>query len=170
MGRKVIDGVVLSIVLGLSACSSPAGVGPSSSSSTSGPSSTPSVSSSSTSGSAVLRGVPVTSFDCRPNLTQGASGVQVPAPDVSEFLLCPMPSAQHSRAATVVAGNLHFGPLLDALTATDIPRSTRRCPMYAEAVQVILAKTRTGVIRVKIPVDGCGHYQHLDVLMVARSS
>lgn len=170
MGSKVMAAVVLSVVLGVSACSSSARVGPPSSSNTSLSSS--SLSASSTARGAVLRGVPVTSFDCSPNLTPGVGGVpvQVPARDVTGFLLCPMPSPQHSRAVTVVAGNVHFGSLLGALTAPDMPRSTGRCPMYADAVQVILAKTRTGVMRATIPVDGCSHYQHVDVLMAARAS
>jgi len=42
--------------------------------------------------------------------------------------------------------------------------------MYADEVQVILAKTRTEVLRATIPVDGCGHYQHINVLMAARSN
>jgi hypothetical protein len=162
VSSKVIAAVVLSVVLGVSACSSPAHVGPPPS---------PSASSSTARG-AGLRGVRVTSFDCLPNLTQAVGGVhvQVPARDVTEFLLCPMPSAQHLGAVTVFAGNVHFGPLLGAFTAPDMPRSTRVCPMYADAVQVILARTRTGVMRATIPVDGCGHYQHVDVLMAARAS
>jgi hypothetical protein len=168
VGSKVIAAVVLSVVVGVSACGSPAHVGPPSSSHTSKPSSSPSASSSSAHG-AVLRGVPVTFLRCPPNLMQGVGGVPVPARDVTEFLLCTMPSARRSTAVTVSASTVRFGPLLAALTAPDLPRSTRVCPMYADAVWVILARTRSGVMRVTIPVDGCGHYQHVDVLMAARA-
>ena len=172
MGNRVIAAVVLSVLLCVSACSSPAHLVPPSSSNTSLSSSLPSASSTSTARDAVLRGVPVTSFGCPPNQMQPVGGVRVhvPASDVTEFLLCPMPFPRHSRAVTVFAGTVHFGPLLGALTAPDMPRSTGMCPMYADAVQVILAKTRTGVVRATIPVDGCGHYQHVDVLMAARAS
>jgi hypothetical protein len=169
VGGRVIAAVVLSVVLGVSACGSPAYVGPPPASHTSPPSSSPSASSSSSARDVVLRGVPVTSLHCPPNLMQGVGGVPVPARDVTEFLLCPMPSPQRSTAVTVIAGTVHFGPLLAALTAPDLPRSTGVCPMYADAVQVILARTQSGVMRVTIPVDGCGHYQHVDVLMAARA-
>jgi hypothetical protein len=96
--------------------------------------------------------------------------VRVPAGEVTEFLLCPMPSPQPSRAVRVVPDNAHFAPLLGALTAADATRSTGICPMYADVVQVILARTRTVVLRARIPVDGCGHYQHINVLTAARSS
>jgi hypothetical protein len=165
----VVAPVVLSVVLGVTACGSPAHVGPPSSSHASLPSSSPSASSTSSARGAVLRGVKVALLHCPPNLMQGVGGVPVPARDVTEFLLCPMPSLQHSTAVTVVAGTVHFGPLLAALTAADLPRSTRVCPMYADGVQVILASTQSGVMRVTIPVDGCGHYQHVDVLVAARA-
>jgi hypothetical protein len=172
VGSRVIAAAVLSVVLGVSACTSPMHVGPPSSSNTSPPSSSPSASSSPAARGAVLRGLPVTSFACPPNLIRAVGGVPVPLPasDVTEFLLCPMPFPQHSRAVRVIAGNVHFGLLLRALTAPDLPPSTGLCPMYADAVQVILAKTRTVVMRAAIPVDGCGHYQHVDVLTAARAS
>jgi hypothetical protein len=169
VGSRVIAAIVLSVGVGVSACGSPAHVGPPSSSHTSKPSSSPSASSSSSAHGAVLRGVPVTFLRCPPNLMQGVGGVPVPARDVTEFLLCPMPSARRSTAVTVSASTVAFGPLLAALTAPDLPRSTRVCPMYADAVRVILARTRSAVMRVTIPVDGCGHYQHVDVLMAARA-
>ena len=169
VGSKVIAAVVLSVVLGACACGSPAHVDPPSASKTS---MSPSASLASTVGGAVLHGVAIPSFDCRPNLTQGVGGatVEVPARDVTEFLLCPMSFPQHSRAVTLVADNVHFSALLGALTAPDMPRSTPICPMYADALQVILAKTRTRAVSARIPIDGCGHYQHVEVLMAAHAS
>lgn len=172
MGRWVVAPLVLAVVLGVLGCGSTAQVGAPSSSNTSLPSSSPSASSSSPAHGPVLRGVAVTPFDCSAKLRQGVGGVpvRVPAGEVTEFLLCPMPSQQPSQAVKVVPGNAHFAPLLGALTAADAPRSTGICPMYADEVQVILAKTRTEVLRATIPVDGCGHYQHINVLMAARSN
>ena len=86
------------------------------------------------------------------------------------LVLCLISSSHYPTAVRVVVGNVHFRALLEALTAADAPRSNAMCPLYADVTQVILARTRTGVVRVRIPIDGCGHYQHVDVLMAARPS
>ena len=170
MGRRFIAPLVLVVALGVSSCGSLARVDSPSSPNTAQLSASPSASSSSRSGGPVLRGVPVLSFSCPPKLGQGAGRVpvRVPAGDVTAFTLCPMSSSHYPTAVRVVAGNVHFRALLEALTAADAPRSNAMCPMYADVTQVILARTRTGVVRVRIPIDGCGHYQHVDVLMAAR--
>jgi hypothetical protein len=172
MGRRFIAPFVLVVALGVSSCGSVVRVDSPSSRSTAPLSASPSASSSSASGGPVLLGVPVPSFGCPPKLEQGAGRVQVrvPAGDVSAFTLCPMSSSHYPTTVRVVAGNVHFRALLEALTAADAPRSNGMCPLYADVTQVILARTRTGVVRARIPIDGCGHYQHVDVLMAARAS
>jgi hypothetical protein len=117
-----------------------------------------------------LRGVAVRAFECpsRP-LSPAASPTPIEAPEA--LLLCPlgMPG-QPSNAVTVAATQPVFHALVAALSRAHEPSTGAVCPAYADLMQVVLAKNRSGAYQVSIPTDGCGHYQRdaLDALSRAR--
>lgn len=65
-----------------------------------------------------------------------------------------------------------FAALLSALSRPDEPKTSAVCPLYADMLQVVLAKTGAHSYQVSLPVDGCGHYQRLvlDALNHARGN
>lgn len=76
------------------------------------------------------------------------------------LLICPLQVPNATQAATSVGPSSPWFPaLLSALSASDVPRQSGPCPLYADVVQHLLARSATEVILVHIPVDGCGHYQ-----------
>ena len=119
---------------------------------------------------AVLRGVPVQSFQCSPPTVP--SGVPVPIVGAQAFLLCPLGApGQPSKAVTVRVSDPAFAALVRALSAADIPATPGTvCAAYADLTQLVLAKTNGRVYQVSIPTDGCKHYQRnaLDALRRAR--
>jgi len=117
-----------------------------------------------------LRGVPVRAFECPSRFVSAAAvPTQIDAPEA--LLLCPlgMPG-QPSNAVTVPATQAIFPALVAALSRAHEPSTGAVCPAYADLMQVVLAKTRSGTFQVSIPTDGCGHYQRvaLDTLNRAR--
>lgn len=116
-----------------------------------------------------LRGIEVTAFACSPEVLRASARepIHIPLSDVTAFLLCPSP--QNASAVTVHPGDEHFRSLLAVLSAPDAKPSISACPQYADLLQIILANTRTGAARVRLPVDGCGHYQHVAILIAART-
>lgn len=108
-----------------------------------------------------LRGSPVARFACPTTPTEGGRApVRVAVSSVTGVLLCPTatPSGSGSEV-TLTPSDPAFDPLLVALARPDDPRSTGPCPMYADLVQPVVARTSSVVILVHVPVDGCLHYQ-----------
>lgn len=60
---------------------------------------------------------------------------------------------------TLSSGDPRFAPLASALSEADLPRQSGPCPLYADVVQPVLARTTSQVLWVHVPVDGCGHYR-----------
>lgn len=118
----------------------------------------------------VLRGIPVTKFECPPRPVSPAAS-PTPIGAAQALLLCPlsMPGLS-SKAVTVTASQPLFKALSAALSAADEPPTGSPCPAYADLPQFVLAKTRDRVYQVSIPTDACRHYQRgaLDALNRAR--
>ena len=153
-------GWCLSLVLLLSACGSSHQVATPPSTSTSAP----------VAPSLVLRGSPTSEFKCPPRFEPP---VAAPAPITAPqaLLLCPLGfPGQHSTAVTIAANQPAFRPLIRALSQPDEPSTGGACPAYADLQQLILTKTDRGVFQVRIPTDGCGHYERaaLEALNRAR--
>ena len=109
----------------------------------------------------VLRGEVTGPFVCPPAGADPGSGATLPAASVTELLICSPAVPNGPRAAvTVGPSSPQFGPLLSALSGRDEPRAAGQiCPLYADVVQPVLARTASTVLVVHIPVDSCGHYQ-----------
>ena len=116
-----------------------------------------------------LRGVRVRAFACTPRPISAASSPEpVAVPDA--FLLCPLGvPEQPDRAVTVAAGRPSFAALVAALSAADEPPGKGVCPAYADALQIVLARTHAGVYLVTIPTDSCRHYQHGALVALGRA-
>ena len=113
-----------------------------------------------------MRGTPVGGLDCpAASAATGGTGVpgsvSVPASQVSSVVLCPL-TAPSSTGSPVTIGRSdpRFAPLVSALSLPDetMPPGQHMCAMYADLVQVVLAATPSGDLRLHVPVDGCGHY------------
>ena len=119
-----------------------------------------------------LRGVPVSKFECPSRPVSPTANVTTIA-EVEVLLVCPlgMPGPT-SKAVTVAATDPQFAVLVTALSAPDEAPTTGACPMYADALQYVFAKTPDGVYQVSIPTDACRHYQQgaLDALNQVRQS
>jgi hypothetical protein len=122
-----------------------------------------------------LRAAPVGAFVCSTQDDQGlAAGtgtpVTVPSGAVQAFLLCPLPlPTGPGKPVLVVRADPGFSALLGLLSSPDQPPTAQACAMYADAPQVVLARTAGGAYAVHIPVDGCGHYQHPEILGALRT-
>jgi hypothetical protein len=116
----------------------------------------------------------VQAFACPPHVvTPSAKPAPIGTPQT--FLLCALEMpGQASRNVTVAAGGSAFDSLVSALSRADepAPGPGTVCALYADLVQVVLAKTDAGVYRISIPVDGCGHYERsaLTALQAARAA
>ena len=121
----------------------------------------------------VLRGAPVGSFECPPRPVSSVVS-SIPIDAVQTLLLCPtsMPGLS-ANAVTLGADRPIFKTLIAALSAADEPPTRGAvCPLYADLLQVVVAKTSGGVYQVSIPTDACNHYQRdaLDALNRARGT
>jgi hypothetical protein len=117
-----------------------------------------------------IRGAALSVYSCHAQEVGQAASV-APA-QVLQFRLCALPyQGPSSHTVTIRRGDSDLGRLRRALSAPDAPKSTGACPMYADVVQQVLAKTASGYLLVHIPVDGCGHYQSaaLAALNAARA-
>jgi hypothetical protein len=121
-----------------------------------------------------LRGVSVQALACPARVvTPSAKPARIDAPQA--FLLCALDiPGQPSTNVTVAAGGPAFDSLVSALSRADepAPGPGTVCALYADMIQVVLAKTTAGVYQVSIPVDGCGHYERpaLTALQAARAA
>jgi hypothetical protein len=116
----------------------------------------------------------VQALACLPHVV-APSAKPAPIGTPRAFLLCALEMpGQPSRNITVDAGGSVFDSLVSALSPADepAPGPGTVCALYADLVQVVLAKTDAGVFQVSIPVDGCGHYQRsaLTALQAARAA
>jgi hypothetical protein len=104
-----------------------------------------------------LHGFIVASFTCVASFNPGPT-LTVPASAVTTLLLCPPETPhQQQKPVTVTGSNRGFEPLLTALAAPDEPRQAgQACPALAVVPSPILARTASGSVLVKVPVDGCG--------------
>jgi hypothetical protein len=120
-----------------------------------------------------LRGIPVRNFQCPPRPASSRVS-SIPIEGVQALLLCPTSAPGRSLKTVKVGANQpSFEVLVSALSAADEPPTSGAvCPAYADLLQYVLAKTRTGEYQVSIPTDACGHYQRgaLDALNDARRS
>ena len=112
---------------------------------------------------AVVRGSPVGSLACPAPSSGGAvpASVSVPADRITTIVLCPLlGSSDAPSTVTIARGDARLAPLVAALSVADKPSPPGQqvCAAYADAVQVVLAATPSGDLRVHVPVDGCGHY------------
>jgi hypothetical protein len=118
----------------------------------------------------MLRGVPVSRFECPPHPTSAALPARIV--DVQAVLVCPLPApGVPAKAVTISSHQPQFASLLAALSVRDEPSTTGACPAYGDVPQLLLAKTTRGVYAVSIPVDACHHYQRpaLEALNRARA-
>ena len=108
-----------------------------------------------------VRGEPVSAFACPGPGSAAMPSRSVPAASVTELLVCSprVPNGGEGTSVAVPRSSPHFGPLLSALSAADMPHSTGPCPLYADVAQPVVARTATGILLVHIPVDGCDHNQ-----------
>lgn len=158
-----LSAACLSAACLIAACGSPAKVSTPGSTSTSVP----------TRSTRVLRGTAVGSFECRPQ--QVSSGVgSIPINAVQTLLLCPLSTAgAPTKPVTLGVDRPTFTALIAALAAADEPPTPGAvCPLYADLLQVVVAKTSDGVYQVSIPTDACRHYLRgaLDALNRARGT
>lgn len=103
---------------------------------------------------AVLRGTVSDSFNCPPSGGGASSTVSTSA--VTALLVC---GREGKEDVTLSPGDRRFAPLVSALSEADLPRQSGPCPLYADVVQPVLARTASQVLVVHVPVDGCGHYR-----------
>jgi hypothetical protein len=163
----------LSLVWLVAACGSSAHV------STLGPTSTTRGSADTTSTSVptpstrLLRGTPVAGFECPPHPVSSAVS-SIPIDAVQTLLLCPLGTAGVSAdAVTLGVDRPIFKVLIAALAEADEPPTRGAvCPLYADLLQAVVAKTSGGVYQVSIPTDACKHYERdaLDALNRARGT
>jgi hypothetical protein len=108
----------------------------------------------------VLRGVPVSKFNCPPQPTSPAAPNAYPIVGVQALLLCPLNTpGVPTKAVTITNRHPQFATLLAALSVPDEPLTTGACPAFADLPQVVLARTPHGAYQLSIPVDACHHYQ-----------
>jgi hypothetical protein len=109
---------------------------------------------------ATLRGEQVGGFACPSPAGAAPAVTTVPTTGVTALLLGrPGGPGGPGGAVTVTPTDPGFAPLLSDLAEPDQPRSGSVCPLYADVVLPVLARAGSEVIRVHIPVDGCGHYE-----------
>ncbi|HVT21253.1 MAG TPA: hypothetical protein VHE57_07700 [Mycobacteriales bacterium] len=73
-------------------------------------------------------------------------------------VVAPSPFNKPATAVTLPVGDPRFTDLLRALSLPDLPRAKgMMCPLYADLVQPVLARTASTAILVHLPVDGCDH-------------
>ncbi len=163
----------LSVVWLVAACGSSAHVSTPGSTSTTRGSAITTSTSVPTPSTRVLRGTPVGSFECRPRPVSSVVS-SIPITAVQTLLLCPLSTAGVSaNAVTLGVDRPIFKVLIAALSASDEPPTGGAvCPLYADRLQVVVAKTSGGVYQVSIPTDACKHYQRdaLDALNRARGT
>jgi hypothetical protein len=105
-----------------------------------------------------IRGTQLFGFTC--SAGGDPTPVTVAPSSVTEVRLCPpsTPTAPH-RTVTVDQGDPMFARLVNALSAPDRPATSAVCPAYADVPQDVIGRTNSGLLlRIHVPVDGCGHY------------
>lgn len=115
-----------------------------------------------------LHGIAMDGSTCPTTVPVGPV-VSVRPSQVTALTICAQPQVSTSRSVTVTRGDPRFDGLSAALAAADRPSASGvACPLYANLRQDVIARVGSGSVYVRIPLDGCGHYQQAVTAALAR--
>ena len=112
-------------------------------------------------------GAPVATVDCKNQLTP--TGPEGPVEGaIQEYIICPVPDYTSMSAGlkggpypvVLSSGTPEFTKFTALMSEPDgSPTPGQACPMYADVMRLVYARSTTGIWSLHIPVDSCHHYQ-----------